>query len=92
MKNCDIRTSDDHVSIKSGKDAAGRAFASPSKNITIEDCHFGLGAGVAVGTEMSGGVSNVTVRRCTFGLGAHSAVRVKVCDAFSVSGSVSVSL
>ena len=56
MRNLDVVTSDDHVSIKSGLDAFGRAFATPSANITIENSYFGIGAGLAIGSEMSGGV------------------------------------
>ena len=77
MRRLDIVTSDDHIAIKSGVNAAGRAFDKPSVNITIEDSKFGLGAGLAIGSEMSGGVYNVTARRLTFGLGAHSVVRIK---------------
>lgn len=77
MRHLDIVTSDDHVSIKSGANAAGRTFNKPSVNVTIEDSKFGIGAGLAVGSEMSGGVYNVTARRLTFGPGAHSVVRIK---------------
>jgi polygalacturonase len=77
MRNLDIVTSDDHIAIKSGANAAGRAFGKPSVNVTVEDSKFGLGAGLAIGSEMSGGVYNVTARRLTFGLGAHSVVRIK---------------
>ena len=77
LRHLDIVTSDDHIAIKSGANAAGRAFNRPSVNVTVEDSHFGLGAGIAIGSEMSGGVYNVTARRLKFGLGAHSVVRVK---------------
>ena len=77
LRRLDISTSDDHVAIKSGKGEAGRRFGRPSSNVTVVDCTFRQGLGVAIGTEMSGGVHGVRVRRNTFGFGAQSAARVK---------------
>ncbi len=56
---------DDCISIKSGKDTDGRRVGRPSENILIENCHFAYGhGGVAIGSEISGGVRSVTVRNC----------------------------
>lgn len=38
----------------------------PSENIVIENCIFKSGFGVAIGSEMSGGVRDVFVRNCVF--------------------------
>lgn len=57
-------THDDCIAIKSGRDEDGRRVGVPSKNILIEDCVFTSGGGaVAIGSEMSGGVSDVVARR-----------------------------
>lgn len=66
ITNSLIASQDDCIAIKSGKDAEGRAAAMSSENIHIENCRFESGFGVAVGSEMSGGVRNVTVRDCKF--------------------------
>jgi len=77
LRRLDVSTSDDHVAIKSGAGEAGRRFAMPSANVTVADCTFRAGLGVAIGTEMSGGVHGVRVVRNTFGLGAQSVARIK---------------
>lgn len=60
-----IAAYDDCISIKSGRDADGRRVARPSENILIENSHFDFGhGGVAMGSEISGGIRNVTVRSC----------------------------
>ncbi|MGN0149352.1 MAG: glycosyl hydrolase family 28 protein, partial [Clostridia bacterium] len=62
--NCDFNTGDDCVAIKSGKNPEGNAVARPSENIKIIGCTSEGGLGLAVGSEMSGGVSGVYVRDC----------------------------
>lgn len=61
-----IASQDDCIAIKSGRDAEGRAVGIPCENIRITDCIFNSGFGVAIGSEMSGGVRNVLVRDCNF--------------------------
>lgn len=58
---------DDCVAIKSGWDCFGLSYNKPSVNITIRNltCH-GYSAGIAIGSEMSGGVENVTVENVRF--------------------------
>lgn len=61
IANCYISTGDDLISIKSGWDEYGTQFSHPSTNITIHNltgCNH-LGSGIAIGSEMSGGVSEV---------------------------------
>lgn len=65
-KNCTIfdvefSTGDDCVAIKSGKNPEGYFIARPSENINVFDCYCKEGHGVAIGSEMSGGISNVNV-------------------------------
>lgn len=66
IKGCLISSQDDCIAIKSGRNEEGRRVGIPSQNILIEDCKFTSGFGVAIGSEMSGGVENVTVRNCSF--------------------------
>eukprot|EP00746_Dinoflagellata_sp_MGD_P000619 gnl/MRDRNA2_/MRDRNA2_101117_c0_seq1.p1 gnl/MRDRNA2_/MRDRNA2_101117_c0~~gnl/MRDRNA2_/MRDRNA2_101117_c0_seq1.p1 ORF type:complete len:672 (+),score=88.70 gnl/MRDRNA2_/MRDRNA2_101117_c0_seq1:168-2183(+) len=59
---------DDGVAIKSGWDCFGIRFAKPTRNVTIENLTI-LGspsAGVAIGSEMSGGVEHVRIRNSNF--------------------------
>ena len=66
MFNSMIASQDDCIAIKSGRDEEGRAVGIPTENVRITDCRFENGFGVAVGSEVSGGVRNVLVRDCTF--------------------------
>lgn len=59
-------TGDDCVAIKSGKNLEGYLVGRPSKNIKVFDCVALGGHGVAIGSEMSGGVENVEVWNCDF--------------------------
>ncbi len=61
-----IASQDDCIAVKSGRNEEGRRVGIPSENILIENCSFHSGFGVAMGSEMSGGVRNVIVRNCTF--------------------------
>ncbi|XP_042437081.1 probable polygalacturonase isoform X2 [Zingiber officinale] len=61
IEDCYINTGDDLIVIKSGWDEYGIAFAHPSSNISIRHIVGAAhsGAGIAIGSEMSGGISNV---------------------------------
>lgn len=77
-----FQTGDDAVAIKSGWDCFGRQVATPAKNITIRRVKVRLtrgcnAAGVAVGSEMSGGVDGVLIEDCNF-INTGAAVEVKV--------------
>ena len=58
---------DDCVAIKSGKNPEGNEINRPCENINIFDCRAieGLG-GIAIGSEMSGGVKNIRIWDCDF--------------------------
>ncbi len=72
-----IDTGDDCVAIKSGRDADGRRVGLPADNVTVRYCTMRDGhAGVAIGSETSGGVRNVLVTDCTFS-GTSFGVRLK---------------
>lgn len=76
ITNSLIASQDDCIAIKSGRNEEGRRVGIPSENITIENCTFLSGFGVAIGSEMSGGVKDVFVRNCTF-KNTHSIASIK---------------
>ena len=69
IENSTFNTGDDCIAIKSGRDLDGRMVAKPSEYIVIRDCNMAYGgsAGIAIGSEMSGGVRRVYIFRCNMG-------------------------
>lgn len=66
IENCVFDTGDDCIAIKSGRNDDGRRLGLPSENLIIRNCTMKDGhAGVAIGSEISGGCSNVFVENCT---------------------------
>ncbi len=66
IEDCWFRTGDDIVAIKSGRDQDGWRVNKPSRNIVIRNCYAELTLhGIAIGSEMSGGVENVYVQNIT---------------------------
>ncbi len=68
-KNCvlfDIffDTGDDCVAIKSGKNLEGYEIGRPSEHIRVFDCVSKEGHGLAIGSEMSGGIRDVAIWNC----------------------------
>ena len=76
ITNSLIASQDDCIAIKSGRNEEGRRVGIPSENITIENCTFLSGFGVAIGSEMSGGIKDMFVRNCTF-KNTHSIASIK---------------
>ncbi len=63
IENCSFNVGDDGVAIKSGRDQDGWRVGRPSRNIVVRNCEYtgNAGGGVAIGSEMSGGVSDVYI-------------------------------
>lgn len=61
---CMFYTGDDSIAVKSGKNPEGNKVARPSENIWIFSCSFAFGHGIAIGSEMSGGVKAVDIWDC----------------------------
>ena len=77
IANCHISVGDDCITIKSGKDKAGRKMGVPCQNITITNCTMLNGhGGVVIGSEMSGGVKKITISNCVFE-GTDRGIRIK---------------
>ena len=77
ISNCHISVGDDCITIKSGKDRAGRKMATPAENYTITNCTMLSGhGGVVIGSEMSGGVKKIVISNCVFD-GTDRGIRIK---------------
>jgi polygalacturonase len=77
ISDCHISVGDDCITIKSGKDAAGRKMATPAENYTITNCTMLSGhGGVVIGSEMSGDVRKITISNCVFD-GTDRGIRIK---------------
>jgi polygalacturonase len=79
-ENCTIfdtefKTHDNSIAIKSGKNPEGNLIGRPSRGIRVFDCHGGNS--LAIGSEMSGGVSDVFVWDCDFSDTVHSGFGIK---------------
>ncbi len=61
-----FKTGDDCIAIKSGKNLEGYLIARPTKNVKIFNCESIDGHGLAIGSEMSGGIDGVEVWDCDF--------------------------
>jgi polygalacturonase len=65
IENCSFNTGDDCIAIKSGRNGDGRRVNVPSENIVIRGCRMKNGhGGIAIGSEISGGVRNVFAEDC----------------------------
>ena len=78
IRDCFISVGDDLISIKSGWDEYGIAYGRPSSDIVIQNIAGSTRAssGIAIGSEMSGGISNVYVSNMVV-TQAHAGIRIK---------------
>ncbi|HEX2559618.1 glycoside hydrolase family 28 protein [Phenylobacterium sp.] len=71
-----FRTGDDSVVVKSGRDLDGRAIGRPSEYVLVRNNDMGGEDGIALGSEMSGGIRHVFFTDNVLRKGA-SAIRFK---------------
>lgn len=65
VDDCYFDTGDDCIAIKSGRDADGRRYGQPTRQVVIRNCRVVKGqAFLAVGSELSGGIEDVFVEGC----------------------------
>jgi Endopolygalacturonase len=65
IEDCYFNTGDDCIAIKSGRNEDGRFWNVPSENIIVRNNIMKDGhAGVAIGSEISGGYRNLWVENC----------------------------
>jgi polygalacturonase len=77
ISDCHISVGDDCITIKSGRDSAGRKMNVPAENYTITNCTMLSGhGGVVIGSEMSGGVKKIVISNCVFD-GTDRGIRIK---------------
>jgi hypothetical protein len=73
INHCDIDTGDDCIALKSGRGSEGARIGRPTENVVVTNCTLGSRfAGLAIGTELSGGIRNVLVENCEFTRGDNS--------------------
>lgn len=67
IENCDFDVGDDGVAIKAGRDQDGWRVGIACTRIVIRNCRYlgNTGGAVAIGSEMSGGVSDVFIEDWT---------------------------
>jgi polygalacturonase len=73
IEGCLFDVGDDGVAIKAGRDQDGWRVARPSRRIVVRDCVYSgtAGGGMAIGSEMSGGVEEVFCERYRMNEVAH---------------------
>ena len=78
IERCDINTGDDAIAIKSGRGLAAQNLNRPTENVVIRDCTLvsSIFAGLAFGSEMSGGIRHVQVEHCVIG-GRQNGISIK---------------
>ena len=76
IEHCWFRTGDDSVVVKSGRDRDGREVGRSSENIVVRHNDMGGEDGIALGSEMSGGIQHVYFTDNILRRGA-SAIRFK---------------
>jgi len=77
IDHCSFSSGDDDIAIKSGKGQEGVKIGMPTDDLTVSDCTFTKGhGGVALGSELSGGISNINVSNCVFS-GVKEALYIK---------------
>ncbi len=77
IDHCSFSAGDDDISVKSGKGQEGVTVGKPSEDITVTNCTFLKGhGGVALGSELSGGIRHVVISNCTF-KGINEAIYLK---------------
>lgn len=82
----DFSVGDDCIAIKSGKLYLGKRLKTPSKNITIRNCHMKFGHGaIVIGSEMAGGIKNINARKCIFE-GTDRGIRIKTRRGRGIDG------
>jgi len=74
IESCHFDVNDDCIAIKSGRDQDAWRVGKPSSGIVVRDCYMrtSIGAGLAIGSEMSGGANRIRVNRLTIDSAAHA--------------------
>ena len=73
-----IACGDDNVVLKSGLGAAGTAFNVPTRNVLVRNVSCLSGEGIAIGSEVAGGIFNATFQNMTIA-NMNRAMSIKGC-------------
>jgi polygalacturonase len=81
IERCNIDTGDDAIALKSGRGMEAVRLARPIEDVTIRDCTLvsSIYAGLAIGTEISGGARRIRIENCTIS-GRQNAIFIKSRD------------
>ncbi len=68
IDGCNIDTSDDSISLKSGRGAQAATIGRPTEDVVITNCTLvdHRFASIGIGSETSGGIRNVRITHCRF--------------------------
>jgi polygalacturonase len=68
IDGCNVDTSDDSISLKSGRGAQAVAIGKPTEDVVITNCTLvdHRFACIGIGSETSGGIRNVRISHCKF--------------------------
>ncbi len=63
IERCRFDVGDDGIALKSGRDADGWRVGKPTRRVVIRDCVYegAAGGGMAIGSELSGGIEDIHV-------------------------------
>ncbi|KAG7564996.1 Pectin lyase fold/virulence factor [Arabidopsis suecica] len=78
IEDCSVVSGDDCIAVKSGIDQFGIATGMPTQQLSIRrlTCISPDSAGIAIGSEMSGGIKDVRIEDVTL-INTQSAIRIK---------------
>jgi polygalacturonase len=76
IENCTFNTGDNAIAMKSGYNETGWKLGRSLENVVIRHSTVYIGGGIAIGSEMSGGVKNVLIEDCHF-IGSGLGLRFK---------------
>lgn len=65
VAGCLVSSQDDCIAVKSGRDEDGRRVGRACERIRIHDCDLRDGYGIALGSEIAGGLRDILIRDCT---------------------------
>lgn len=66
VENCTIDCHDDSICLKSGRDYDGLRVNIPTYNVEVKNCTILRGAGITLGSEVSGGIYNINIHDIIF--------------------------
>lgn len=66
IENCYVECNDDNICIKSGRGKEAFLDNQPTKKVTVRNCELGVGSGITLGSEVSGGIEEILIENNTF--------------------------